>query len=443
MRKNHARFNVSKRRRKLIIASQPGEPIDLTPSRPRDDWDDCLDDTDDNDCPKTQPVSAITRLVPRPTGSRGNSITGPRGRYDPRKHKIGQSTKPRRTSSVRRRRPKATQSFPISPFLGLESAPEVKDKEITSLWACDTKKSVGNLQKKWDQKFRRKVLGAIKRRKLPDDMRSMIGTMLTSRATTVPIMTNPKVRRSASKRLWEGLTAAVAASPDLEVVLVTFISGEWATSHSKPVIELHHSRRAMETTLRAISKNFFAVTELALFNSHSHPEGGQVVQLHGHALVWGPDVYNKSERVAVTHLKKFAANNTDAPQIDVRRVATSEVNLARVCAYLFKPPYRAMTWCPPRDGKKGHMHQSEKGDRFMRYLRMAELYSLLTFEDVCFAGGEGRSIKGNLVTELRRTCEADARGGPIHPDTIAVRWAEVAKALGKDKWALPVIARRP
>ena len=161
-------------------------------------------------------------------------------------------------------------------------------------------------------------------------------------------------------------------------------------------------------------------------------------------MIWGPDILSKAQAVAAKHMDKFAPNFTNAPQIDVRRVRTDVVNLARVCAYLFKPPHRAMTWCPPRDGKKGHMHQSEKGDRFIRYLRMAEIRSLLTFEDICFASGEGQDIKSGLTKLLRATCESDAGGDrrPMHPDAIASFWAAVARALGKADWHVPVIKRR-
>ena len=193
-----------------------------------------------------------------------------------------------------------------------------------------------------------------------------------------------------------------------------------------------------------MAPNHFGVTELALFNSHPHPNGGQVVQVHGHAFIWGVNILSKAQKVAVTHKGKFAPNITDAPPIDVRRVRTDAVNIARVCAYLFKPPHRAMTWCPPRDGKKGHMHQSEKGDRLLRYLRMAEIRSLLTFEDICFAAREGQAIKSDLAKLLRATCDADTGGvrRPMHPDAIASFWAGVAKALGKTGWQVPVIARR-
>lgn len=89
------------------------------------------------------------------------------------------------------------------------------------------------------------------------------------------------------------------------------------------------------------------------------------------------------------------------------------------------------------------MHQSEKGDRYIRYLRMAQILSMVTFEDMTYAGGEGRSIRSAIVKLLRASCEADAPADRrlFHPDAMASFWQEVAKQLGKTNWTLPVIAR--
>ena len=431
MSKYHSRKR-SKYRTIMDVVPGRGKTINL--DRLRDDDDDIF---------SSATPSALDRL----TGAlKRNSVVGPKGLSAGRKHKmLGPWTVGGPPKWARRRKSKAPRYFPPAPYLESDSGPEPKDKEINSLWACHSVMDVGKLAKKWDRKFLGKWQWAIKRRKLEPEMRNMIELLLnTSRATTVPILTNTKVGNTARKHFHEGLVASVAAETEIEVALVTFISGDWATSHSKPVIELQQSQKLMQSTLRAMAPNYFGVTELALFNSHPHPDGGQIVQVHGHALIWGVNILSNAQKVAAKHMGRFTANFTNAPQIDVRRVRTDAVNLARVSAYLFKPPHRAMTWCPPRDGKKGHMHQSEKGDRAIRYLRLAEIRSLLTFEDICFASGEGQTIKSGLTKLLRATSEADAGGDrrPMHPDAIASFWAGVAKALGKIDWEVPVVKRR-
>lgn len=467
MRTQHSRGKKSRYLKHIEISPSVGKPINLNDDNSEFDLDD-LDNLNDLDEPgETGSIvddeddeydaffdgkpgsSAIERLQAKfkgfsePSGSRSGTA-GTTVRYAKKKKTPSQLAGRQRSPRSMGRKRGVQRWFPPAPDLAADSAPEPKDKEIKSLWRCGNLKELAELQTKWNRKFRRKCLRAIKRRNLTPEMRAMIGLLLSNRATTVPIMTNPNVGRTASRKLHKELVAIVNANPEIEMALVTIISGDGATSHTKPVIELHHSQKQMQSTLNAMAPNHFGVTELALFNSHPHPNGGQVIQVHGHALIWGVDILSKAQKVAGTHVGKFAPNITDAPPIDVRRVRTDSVNIARVCAYLFKPPHRAMTWCPPRDGKKGHMHQSEKGDRFIRYLRMAEIRSLLTFEDICFAAREGQAIVSDLAKRILRTaCKEDAGGArrPIHPDAIASFWAEVAKALGKNDWEVPVVAR--
>ncbi len=214
----------------------------------------------------------------------------------------------------------------------------------------------------------------------------------------------------------------------------------WVTSQWKLPASPGHFSAAINT----MSPNFFGVTELALFNSHSHPDGGQLVQRHEHALIFGAGVLAKARAVAARHMSHFEPNATGAAQIDVRKVEPAEINLARMSAYLFKAPHRAMTWCPSKDGKPGHMHQSEKGDRQLRYLRMALLRSMISLEDVTFGGGEGQRIRSQIIKLVRATCAADAslKTRLLHPDEIGSFCVELAKQLGKVDWTLPVIARQ-
>ena len=368
------------------------------------------------------------------------TMVGPAGHA----HRTRSAKKAKRFSIHRKRKNNHHRSHRQLPMLSELNA--TSERELTSLYACHTLKAINKLAKGWERKFRKKVLAAIKHRIIPQDMREKIEALLVGiGATSVPVLTNRKARRIAHQSLHKQLCGLAKNDPDFEVAIVTFISGDGATSHARPVIELCHSQAQMKATLRAMAPDFFGINEMALFNSHAHPEGGQILQVHGHALIFGKNVHHNAQRVAVKHMSKFTENMTGAPQIDVRTVKTDKVNLARVCAYLFKAPYRCMTWCPPKHGKKGHKHGSEKGDRKLRYFRMAQIQSMLTIEDICFAGGpNGKRIKSDLFKLLKTTCQADCAGTDriFHPDAIGAFTVEVAKALGKNDWTLPVIAKR-
>jgi hypothetical protein len=315
-----------------------------------------------------------------------------------------------------------------------------------SLWKCTSVDAVKAWLIKGHKKFTRKALAAIKRRKIDGSARSMLEDLLGNPvATSTVIMTNQRLVTDAFLRLHNELVAITQADPEIQFGFVTFISGDGGTSLNRPVIELFESQKRVQSTLRAMSPNFIGVTELAFFNSHSHPDGGSHVQRHEHALIFGKDISGAAE-VAARHTSKYTANITDAEIIVVRAlVDSSDVNLARIAAYLLKAPSKAMNWCPPREGKKGHMNQSEKGDRCIRYLRIAQLRTMLTIEDCLFAGGLGQGIRRNLVKVLRTLAAADApkERRIIHPDAIPSFWVHLAQVLRRDKWALPIIKRQP
>ena len=75
---------------------------------------------------------------------------------------------------------------------------------------------------------------------------------------------------------------------------------------------------------------------------------------------------------------------------------------------------------------------------------MALIRSMLTFEDVTFAGGEGHRIRSQIIKMVRPKCLAEAPPlrRPLHPDAIGSFCVELAKALGKEQWTLPVIKRQ-
>lgn len=354
-----------------------------------------------------------------------------------------QSRRFRMASNPRAQR-KVTISAP-APAIGPRSEPEPNDKALRSLWRCNTVDEVREEHAKWSVKFNEKCMKAIAQRKIADDARMKIAALLDGSATNVPVLTNHKVLALACETAHRAVYAMTKDDPDIEFGFASFIEGGGGTSLEKPFVELHHSRDGVVRVVRSMAKDFIGVTELAMFNSHRHPDGGRHVQRHEHVMIWGKGVVAKAQEVAQRRMKDFPPNITGAPQIDVRRVTRTELNLFRMWAYMFKSPHKCMNWNPPKDGKKGHMNQSEKGDRMIRYLRMAQIRSMMTIEDVMFAGGAGIGIRSDLIKLLRLTCHSDVRieDRLLHPDAVGSFWAQVNRELRRPDWQVPVIATRP
>jgi hypothetical protein len=366
-----------------------------------------------------------------------------RSQLDLKRRRKEQSRRFRMASNPRAQR-KVTISAP-APAIGPRSEPEPNDKALLSLWRCTTIDGVRLEHGKWSARSNNKCTAAIRKRKIADDTRMKIAALLNGSATNIPVLTNHKVLAISCETTHRAVYAMTKDDPDIEFALVTFISGDGGTSLNRPFIELHHSRDRVVRVVRSMAKDFIGVTELAMFNSHRHPDGGRHLQRHEHVMIWGKGVVAKAQEVAARRMKDFPPNITGAPQIDVRSVTRTELNLFRVWAYMFKSPHKCMNWNPSKDGKQGHMNQSEKGDRMIRYLRLAQIRSMMTIEDVMFAGGAGIGIRSELIKLLRLTCHSDVRieDRLLHPDAIGSFGAQVNRELDRPDWQVPVIATRP
>lgn len=233
----------------------------------------------------------------------------------------------------------------------------------------------------------------------------------------------------------------VEKNPSLQVIMATIVSDDGATSSDVPIVNVEHEIAKAKKFASRVTRDFFGVVEVVHFNSHKHKAGGRVIQTHSHMLLIGEKIFEKAQAVAKTFGETLPRNFTDARQIDVKLVDVDNLNLMKVASYLFKPPHKAKTWNPPRDGKKGHMHHSTKGDRGIIFFRMAMILSMLPLDKVIFAGGECKTIKSGAIKDVRSNCETNCKNPNrmLAPDTIGSFWVEVSKVFNRPKWHLPVI----
>ena len=88
------------------------------------------------------------------------------------------------------------------------------------------------------------------------------------------------------------------------------------------------------------------------------------------------------------------------------------------------------------------MNHSEAGDRYTNYLRLGQLRSMLTFEDVAFGSRQGLKIRKSIVDLMRQRAVALAAGRCVlHFDQVPTFWVDFAKEFRRDDWTLPAILR--
>jgi hypothetical protein len=305
--------------------------------------------------------------------------------------------------------------------------------------------AIDALVSEWFKKFNSKARRALRKRVSTDNRAIVEALLLQPGPTSVPMLTLERICVESAHLFRDALVGIANTNPEYEFGLVTFISGDGGTSHFRTEIDLYSPRKRVDATLRAMAPHYFCIIELALFSSQGHPNGGQMLQRHEHALIWGPPgTLARAQQVAVNHAPRYTPNFSDAPVIDIRKVAPDPVNLARMAAYFFKPPYKCMNWNPGKNGKPGFMNGSEKGDRYVRYLRLAQIRTMLPFEHTFFGSGDGQRIRSEMIKFIRPLAEREASNGRavLHPDAIASFWVGLMPQIKANRWNLPIIKLR-
>jgi hypothetical protein len=316
--------------------------------------------------------------------------------------------------------------------------------DADSLWSCDTVEKVEGWLFTGNSTFQKLALKSAMRKNLPSDLWSALEALVTAKgATSEPILLDPGIQLSAFHQQYESLVAVSRVSADIEFAHVIIIDGQFETSDHHTVLDIYKMKGSGRRILSKMASNYFGVIELALFNSHKHPSGGRLVSPHFHAIIWGQDVLVKARAVAKELNKTITPNSTGAKPVVVDWVDPDPVNLARMAAYLVKSHDKCKTFYPGKDGKAGNTHHSRKADRPIRYLRLAEIRSMLTFRDVTFGSGEGLSLRSGIAKTLTLLAQEQARkaGRRLHPDEIPSFWASLKVSMGTTRFNLPIIKR--
>ncbi len=310
---------------------------------------------------------------------------------------------------------------------------------------CDTVEKVEGWLFEGNSTLQRLALKSTQRKELPSKLRGQLGHLIMSKgATSDPILLDHSIQHIAFQQLHENFVSVSQLNGnEVEFALITIIDGRYATSSYNTILDLQQMKESGRRLLSKMSPNFFAVIELAIFNSPKHPKGGRLISPHIHAMIWGEDVISKARSVAATLQRSITPNATGATPIVLRSVDPDPVNLARMAAYLVKSPDKCKTFYPGKDGKSGNTHHSRKSDRLINYLRLAELRSMLTYRDVTFASGQGLAIRSGTTKTLTHRALEQARMADrrFHPAEIPSFWTELKLAMGTTRFNLPVIKR--
>lgn len=309
---------------------------------------------------------------------------------------------------------------------------------------CETVEDVRDWLGCGYDKFHEKVVKGSQQFRLSEETRDKsLALLLDPAATSIFTLNDRNLMLRAFDIILPEFIGYVQADPNNEIVSVAFICGSGGSSLDRPDIPLAASQARARDILHKMSRHWFAMTECAFFNSKRHVTGGRHLQQHTHAILWAPGTHAKAAEIARKYESSFEPNVTEADRIRVVEAwDNTDVNLARLLAYLLKAPSFAMNYVPPRDGKPGFMNHSEKGDRPINYYRLAILQSMMTFKDASFASIQGLAMQksaSKATDEIALT--VGGRCPAFHQDEIPAFWTDVLREGRWGKARLPIVRR--
>ena len=190
--------------------------------------------------------------------------------------------------------------------------------------------------------------------------------------------------------------------------LLTLLRSENLTGDENTFVRL---KDLINVTRRAVLREFAdfeAVIEVQACCNRNHQDGGKTHCWHLNVVARadGPIV----EQTVRKRLEKvFGDHVGEMPAVHLQPLKQTPDDIRRVIFYALKAPGKSKTVYVSKDGSRTNMHESEKGDRYVRYGRLFEILSHIPLTSLVFGGGNGQFILGRAILSLKRWHEGRAK----------------------------------
>jgi hypothetical protein len=256
-----------------------------------------------------------------------------------------------------------------------------------------------------------------------------------------PIMSDLELRQKMAQLLVGAFLNKRHESANLDIALGTVLNASWDTSLESPEVDIYRVQAETRGALSSMFTNWLSVIELQTFANVHHETGGYLVSVHCHFIGYGIDARRKAETNWRGAARRFSSRLPGVEPLKIDWVGDTELDVARAVSYPWKPPLRSKTLYVSPDQARANLHESEANDRFVRYLRMIEILSMLRTDRIVYGANHGASIRGDALREARswlKTGERD-RQPPIHSNAIPHYWIDLWQRLGESRFKLPLI----
>lgn len=296
------------------------------------------------------------------------------------------------------------------------------------------------------EKFWRKVEKALTadRLKIPIPMETIDCLRGKRDFHSILLASNLPARKKAAAHLEREILGVRRRKEAPDLIHITIMHEPWVTSDEKTIIDLHSAKEVSKRIAKKLCPNFIGMCEVQVSANEKHKDGGKKAVLHTHITGWGHGIAKDAVQASKALRSKLQPIEKGQDAIRVQIVGSSDTDAAAVATYPLKAPDRCKTLYKNKAKKKQNLHESQKGDRYIRYLRMFEILSLMRIDQMMFGHGEGKAIRTSVLAKTQAWLDEVTKDSspPIREDQVLHFWAEFMPQIGGSRFKLPYIKLR-
>lgn len=255
-----------------------------------------------------------------------------------------------------------------------------------------------------------------------------------------PLASCIPARAAFQRAIHKSLQRRLKKNADSDVFIASIVLHSGFISDEKTVLNLERLIVRSRYICSKLCPDFVAAADVQSMANVSSPEGGKVTCLHVHAVMFGQGAAERARKKA----KFFNKSRKELPfggeVVTIGDRCASQSSLVRISSYPFRiKPKQKTLYLNPKTGRR-NLHESEKGDRMIRFERILEIQSSIELRDIVFAGGRGRKIKTKALHRARAAV-VDLPQRPTSKD-IKRFWKRWRKATSTKRFRPVIVNRR-
>lgn len=221
---------------------------------------------------------------------------------------------------------------------------------------------------------------------------------------------------------------------------LTIVDEAWNTLDRETRIDLKSIKNRATHALADCNLDGICFVEFQPITNFPAKGQGRLISPHVHAIVWPENDVNLGCRQVVKKLSGRFSGNFGAPGVKIKRIQSSDADVARVLYYCAKLPSSAKKVNHKRTGQ-AYLNDIKADYRPDLCLRMAEVLSHFTVRNLCFGRGKGATIVRQAFSILKALERRSPKSHAEYSDPSPI-WKRARKENPSLIKYSPVVVRR-